>query len=551
MTFYHGQYKRHRYAPMSDLSSHVYSELDWFWASNGQGVTDDFVKLHFNRQARVYLLIPVHKYSEMSDPTLPGWNAVGPAVAVKGLDKPLEFGVHQKYTVLNAISEKVYVFSKEGSEIVLPHHSWVWNNLKGFKIPNMSPWIAMVSEKGGETPKYPPQPHQVSHRIRPNRKCPTALHDLWVTPNTDSYDPDTAGKLWKTWHPAWDPMFWWYVINTITFLFLKNDTQNSIRIRQIKAFFDLTQRLIFLFIRSAYDHEHGSSSVDLMGYYPKYDYTPWKNNREDEANAGFKNLIARQNGYTILYMIHVQTSQLRRVTTRWHSIQVVIQDDSTKEIVAEVTHKGDFGFLSVRGKGNTFIPISEEDRRLSVETWKAPKRRSINVIKQGVFDPRYQYRNPRHSYMMGAYEDWTTVPLCGAAGRDGNVRVDITKSATGIPSIHEQDEKVFLGEELSGVFYRQAGQARTLLTPKFKFSFSDCERVLGTLPSNGVFYTDAKGLKLVDGPGKDAIRQYVKPGLHVEFQGEFRAVDSWTVLMEKESKDEMKDIGYGLDPDEN
>lgn len=288
-----------------------------------------------------------------------------------------------------------------------------------------------------------------------------------------------------------------------------------------------------------------------MGYYPKYDYTSWKNGRENESNEGFKNLIGRQNGYTFLYVVHVQTTSLRRVTERWHSIQLVIQEDRTKEIVAELTHKGDFGFLSVRGKQNTFIPISKEDARLQTETFKAPKRRSINVITPGRFDPRYQYRNPVHSYMMGAYEDWTTVPLCGAAGRDGNLRLDITRSATGIRSISDLSSRIDLGYKENGAFYKQTGQARIFLAPKFKMSFADCERMLGSLPKDGVFYTDARGQALKSGPGRDAVRQYVKPGFLATIMGEFRAVNSWTVLMKKESKGEMKDIGFGLDPTRN
>lgn len=288
-----------------------------------------------------------------------------------------------------------------------------------------------------------------------------------------------------------------------------------------------------------------------MNYYPKYDYTSWKNGRENESNEGFKNLIVKQNGYTFLYVVHMQTTSLRRITERWHSIQVVIQEDDTKEIVAEITHKGDFGFLSVRGKKNTFIPVSEADAILQEQTFKAPKRRSINVINPGHFDPRFQYRNPIHSYMMGAYEDWTTVPLCGASGRDGNIRTDVTRSATGIRTTSDLSSRIDLGSTEKGVFYKQAGQARIFLAPKFKLSFSNCERVLGSLPPNGVFYTDAKGENLLSGPGSNAIKQYVKPGLLVEIMGEFRAVDSWTAMMKKESKGEMKDIGFGLDPARN
>lgn len=209
ITFYKVNHLPHRYAPIYEPSSKKYSSLDWFWASNGQGSSDDFVKLYFNRVARVYLLIPVHKYSDMESPSLLGWRAEEPVTLVKGEGRPFIFGTHQKYTVLPYLPEKMYVFSREGSEVILPHHSWVWNNLKGFKIPKMKPWVAMISESNGEVPRYPSQPTQISKQIRPNRRCPQALHDIWVTPNTDNSDDDTRGKMWKTWHPLWDPMFWW------------------------------------------------------------------------------------------------------------------------------------------------------------------------------------------------------------------------------------------------------------------------------------------------------------------------------------------------------
>lgn len=227
-TFYKVRHTQHEYAPMHEPSSNKYSSLDWFWASNGQGKTDDFVKLHFNRAARVYLLVPVHMYSDMESPSLPGWKAVEPVVLVKGDRRPLVFGTFQKYSVLSSLPQKMYVFYKDGSEVVLPHHSWVWGNLKGFKIPKMMPWIAMVAEKDGEVPRYPAQPSQISRQIRPNRRCPQALHDLWVTPNTDDSDADTRGKMWKTWHPLWDPIFWWYVL----FLYFQLNSNYSCPISQ-------------------------------------------------------------------------------------------------------------------------------------------------------------------------------------------------------------------------------------------------------------------------------------------------------------------------------
>lgn len=289
-----------------------------------------------------------------------------------------------------------------------------------------------------------------------------------------------------------------------------------------------------------------------MGYWPKYDLTAWKNGREKENNEGFKNLIMEVGDYKILYMVHMQTSSLRRLKQRWHSILFVVMHARTREIVVEITHKGDFGFLSARIGNGLFMPITSEDAKMMKEMFTQPHRRSVNIIDEKNLDRRLEYRSPKHTMMMGVYEDWTTVPLGGAEGRAGNLRIDVTRSATGVRSFSRMDEKVYLGHSEKGVFYRQAGQARLLLAPKFEFSSKNCERTLGArLPSSGVFYTNAKGDQLKDGPGPDAIRQYIKPGFSLSFSGKFRAVDSWSGLLSKDSDLEVDDLGYGLDPDKN
>lgn len=288
-----------------------------------------------------------------------------------------------------------------------------------------------------------------------------------------------------------------------------------------------------------------------MGYWPKYDYTSWKNEREDESNEGFKNLIVDAGDYRVLFVVHMQTSHLRRITTRWHSILLVVIHTETRKILADITHKGDFGFLSARISDGRFLAVSPEDAKMQEEMFQAPRRRSINFIDENHLDERLLYRFPRYTLPMGVYEDWTTVPLCGAGGRSGNLRVDVTKSATGVRAFNALDEKVYLGNTENGVFYRQAGQARLLNAPKFKFSFSNCEHVLGPLPSNGIFYTDANGENLTSGPGPDSMRQYVHPDLSFELYGDHRPSDSWTVLFKKESKLDTDDIMFGLDPDRN
>lgn len=208
---YLAKYTLHRYAPVSDPNSLVYDGLDWFWTTSGHLDRPDFIKLHFNRHARVYLIIPMHRLSKMTTPSLGSWKPMGEVKLVKGEGRPFGFGVHQKYEGESFLYERAYIFSMMGKDVELPHQQYVTKYLKGFEIPKGHPWIAMIGERDGSPWSYPPNPPSVRDTIRPNRRCPDELHDLWVTPNTDDSDADTRGKVWKTWHPAWDPIYWWYV----------------------------------------------------------------------------------------------------------------------------------------------------------------------------------------------------------------------------------------------------------------------------------------------------------------------------------------------------
>lgn len=100
-----------------------------------------------------------------------------------------------------------YVFSKrfEG-EAYIPHQAWVKQNAKGVKA--RGDYVIMIAEEDGSASTAPKSPPGIK-MIQPNARCPEALHDLWVTPDEDASDPDTVGKMWKTFHPRWDPCYFW------------------------------------------------------------------------------------------------------------------------------------------------------------------------------------------------------------------------------------------------------------------------------------------------------------------------------------------------------
>lgn len=221
-TAYLTKYDRHMYAPASDPTSMVYDRLDWFWTASGHGDTNDFVKLHMNRNSRVYMAVPVHHMSKLDGEVSlgDGWKPVGEAILVKGLGEKFKFGVFQTYEPKLHVPERVYIFQKRGRDVQIPHFAWIGNNVRGFEIPNGRSIIFMITEGDGTSWEYPPNPPSVTEPIVPNQKCPDQLHDLWVTANTDDDDEDTAGMVWKTWHPLWDPIYWWYVHSFLLF-FLK------------------------------------------------------------------------------------------------------------------------------------------------------------------------------------------------------------------------------------------------------------------------------------------------------------------------------------------
>lgn len=80
-----------------------------------------------------------------------------------------------------------------------------------------------------------------------------------------------------------------------------------------------------------------------MNYTPKFTYTAWKNNRQVESDRGFKGFVLRTNARLIYFSLHVVQASLRRVSVRFHTINLAIADRRTKELLMDVQQKGDFG----------------------------------------------------------------------------------------------------------------------------------------------------------------------------------------------------------------
>ncbi|KAI0561698.1 hypothetical protein FGB62_74g17 [Gracilaria domingensis] len=187
----------------------VYYGLDWFIAAHHrQPVSDSFVQLNLHRDAKIYLIVPVKSNRDLPTATLPGWTSEGWATRVTEPDDEFIFGVHQKKT--RYIPKRAYIFSKDAKGMaVLPSNDWVKRSVSG--VEGVGKWFAMIAESDGQPSKMPTQSNSVVDAILPNQRCPDALHDLWVVPEPDVSDEDVNGRMWPTWHPQWDPCYWWYV----------------------------------------------------------------------------------------------------------------------------------------------------------------------------------------------------------------------------------------------------------------------------------------------------------------------------------------------------
>lgn len=205
---YHVNPLSHAYAPKDDLASTKYSNLDLFWVyQSGEG--PEYVRLELQRSAKIYLLVLVEYDGDYPAAELEGWKAEEYVELVKGDGERLVYGVHQKSD--KYVPGRAYAFSKiVDSEVILPSGEWVKDKIRG-NVKASDDWILLLAEADGTPPSIPKSPSAVAEEIKPNERCPDELHALWVTDNTDDNDPDTKGMKWPTWHPMWDPCYWWYV----------------------------------------------------------------------------------------------------------------------------------------------------------------------------------------------------------------------------------------------------------------------------------------------------------------------------------------------------
>lgn len=273
-----------------------------------------------------------------------------------------------------------------------------------------------------------------------------------------------------------------------------------------------------------------------------YDYTAFKNDRQLESNAGFKGFIFSFGKYWVYFNLHVQASQLRRVFVRFHTMNIVIAEKKSNKIVADLRFKADFGFVAVQTSKRKLFPINDANKRIR-QTQKVTRFRTINMLN--LKNPNTHFLLKFKDLMRGVYEEWQTLPICTeSANPKRAVQFTLKTPGTGILSLSTPNKPVFLGRTFRRNFYRSLNLYRTVKFRQVTIADTFCpER------KNGVFYTDPTGKKVVGGPGRNAVRQYIQPGFRLHLTGKHEVTDPWNGIYTNNKKGFFRDHGYGLDPD--
>lgn len=195
----------HVYAPVDNLKSTKYRGLDLFH-THGRTSGSKF-DMYFQRPARVYLFADVEDsaFDGTSRPKFAGWRFQEWAQRVKGADT-ITYGVHQKLEKRMYKYAAVFAKNTGGSQVVSvgqPKKLKEDNESAKF-LGSFNLWIAEANGKPS-----PPVGKFKGSEIKPNTKCPEKLHDEWTTVDRNKEDKDTRGVKFTTWHPQWDPCFWW------------------------------------------------------------------------------------------------------------------------------------------------------------------------------------------------------------------------------------------------------------------------------------------------------------------------------------------------------
>lgn len=201
-SYYMPRYKNHVYSPQEKFNCKKYADLDLFVTNMDRNPARDSVTLHFQRPAKVYLLVGARGRNKNAK--LSGWKPEGWARLVQGAGKPANFGLKRKMQF--HFPGSVYVFSQtlKGTEAQIPNIKWVQRHMQGLRAS----WFlgVLVAEVDGKPVRQPYNPLGVN--IHAGGRCPDDLHNEWKILGRDKDDPHINDIYFKTFHPLWDPCYW-------------------------------------------------------------------------------------------------------------------------------------------------------------------------------------------------------------------------------------------------------------------------------------------------------------------------------------------------------
>lgn len=210
---YHPRFTGFSFFPVSDKTSDKYNGLDLFVLGGAKsGKRANAVRIDFQRPVVVYMFVNAFGYNRLAPQKgqLEGWKPEGwVELAGNGKGYKYSYGIHQKAKVI--LSRYAYVFSKPSSSpsnsLIVPHSQWLRGNVRGVRVRGA--FHLRIAEKDGK-PSLAPSKFRGSN-VRPNTQCPGVLHKSWGTFDDNQEDEFTKGRWFSSWHPQWDPCFWWYV----------------------------------------------------------------------------------------------------------------------------------------------------------------------------------------------------------------------------------------------------------------------------------------------------------------------------------------------------
>lgn len=503
------RYTQHGWSPMNNLSSTEYTNLDLFTTYMQRDGPDHYLTISFQRPAKVYLFVAGFDRA-MPRAQLSGWDPKGWAAMTKNTNGngKAQVGLMSKkeFPVMN----HAFVFSKPAAtNVQLPSMAWVAKNVRGMKSNGY--YIVLVGEADGSSVR-PPRARDIP-AITAGKRCPAELHDAWRVRGFDQEDQQTRNRMFRTYHPMWDPCFW-----------------------------------------CAYDHEHGSAAYKLMGYAPRYGYAALKNDNEDESHGGFKDYVLDIGEHRLLYSIHAHLSLPRRFFTRFHSVVIVIADTKTNEILAHFNYKADFGFTATKAAKGGMLPLTKADEKLQQLQQQGNETkgfREVNILDVNNLDPRVLYRTTGKKLLKGEYERWMAYPICSSRKIRGPV-ADFKGAQSALRTTSSgADDTVELGRYLHGIWRPNNAVNRDLRFRGWEIGVEHCQ-MENLRSKNGIFYTDPYGKKLVEGPAPNAMRQFIKPGFRLWIpDGIYMVDDTWLGLGQEGYIGGMVDIMNAIDASKN